>query len=92
MTKCVPYLLQEEIEKNAEALLAEYALARCVVVEPPIAIDDIVEKHLKIGIDFADAHEFFGVQRSGFGIEPDILGVILFDEKRIVIRRSSSVN
>ena len=57
-------------------------------IEPPIAIDDIIEKHLKIGIDFDDAHEFFGVPRSGFGFEPDILGAILFDEKRIVIDES----
>lgn len=33
------------IEKDAQALLAEYAHARGVVIKPPIAIDDIIEKY-----------------------------------------------
>src|SRR3981081_1500178 len=44
MTKFVSYVSDEAIEKDAQALLAEYAHARGVVIEAPIAIDDIVEK------------------------------------------------
>ena len=65
--------------EDAQALLAEYAHARGVMIEPPIPIDDIVEKHLKIGIEFDDTHRLFGVPRSGIGFDPDILGAIFFD-------------
>jgi hypothetical protein len=88
MTKFVSYVSDETIEKDAQALLADYAHQRGVVIEPPIAIDDIIEKHLKIGIEFDDTHRLFGVPRSGIGFDPDILGAIFFDQKRIVIDES----
>ena len=37
--------------------------ARGVTIEPPIPIEDIVEKHLKLGIEFDDTHRLFGVPR-----------------------------
>ena len=46
----VAYVPDEMIEKDAQALLAEYARARGRAIEAPIPIDDIIEKHLKIGI------------------------------------------
>src|ERR1700677_2147622 len=88
MTKLVSYVSDEGIEKDAQSLLAEYAHARSVVIEPPIAIDDIIEKYLKIGIEFHDTHRLFGVPRPGIGFDPDILGAIFFDQKRIVIDES----
>ena len=63
MSKFVPYLSEEAIERDAAALLAEYAHARGVTIEPPIPIEDIVEKHLKLGIEFDDTHRLFGVPR-----------------------------
>ena len=90
MAKFVPYLAEEAIERNAEALLAEFAHARDVVIEPPILIEDIVEKHLKLGIEFDDTHDLFGIPRTGLDLSqgPDILGAMFFDEKRIVIDES----
>ena len=88
MTKFVSYVSDEAIENDAQALLAEYAHARGVTIKAPIPIDDIVEKHLKIGIEFDDMHRRFGVPRSGIGLDPDILGAIYFDKKRIVIDES----
>src|ERR1700683_2591906 len=88
MTKLVSYVSDEAIEKDAQSLLAEYAHARGVTIEAPIAIDDIIEKHLKIGIEFDDTHRLFGVPRSGIGFDPDILGAIFFEQKRIVIDES----
>jgi Zn-dependent peptidase ImmA (M78 family) len=78
----------EAIERDAQALLADYARERGVPIEAPIPIDDIIEKHLKIGIEFNDTHRLFGVPRSGIGFDPDILGAIFFDQKRIVIDES----
>jgi hypothetical protein len=88
MAKLVPYLSDEHIERDAAALLVEYEQARSVVIAPPIPIEDIVEKHLKLGIEFDDTHRRFGVPRSGSGLDPDILGAIFFDDARIVIDES----
>ena len=86
MTKKVPYMKEEHIEQEAAALLAEYARARSVVIVPPIPIEDILEKHLKLGIEFDDTHSLFGIPRSGK--DPDILGAMFFNEERIVIDES----
>jgi Zn-dependent peptidase ImmA (M78 family) len=86
MTKFIPFLAEEAIERDAAALLAEYAKARGIAIVPPIPIEDIVEKHLKLGIEFDDTHKLFSVPRSG--LNPDILGAIFFDDRRIVIDES----
>jgi hypothetical protein len=82
----VPYLAEEAIERDTAALLAEYGRARGIVLAPPIPIEDIVEKHLRLGVEFDDTHKRFGVPRCGR--EPDILGAIFFDAGRIVIDES----
>jgi hypothetical protein len=84
MTISVPYLSEEEIEEDAGALLAEYARARGISITPPVPIDDIVEKHLKLSLEFDDTHKLFGVPRNP-ARGPDILGAIFFDAARIVI-------
>src|SRR5258707_9621531 len=88
MPKKVPFLEEEQIERDAEALLAEYERARGVQVAPPVPIEDIVEKHLKLRVEFDDMHQMLGVPRSAPGRESDILGAILFNERRIVIDES----
>jgi hypothetical protein len=70
MSRFVPYLTEEAIERNAAALLAEYEHARGVTLESPIPIEDIVEKHLKLGIEFDDTHRRFGVPRTAPGQKP----------------------
>src|SRR3954468_9779381 len=88
MTLFVSYVSDEAIENNAQALLAEYADARGVSIEAPVPIDDIIEKHLKIGLEFDDMHRRFGVPRSGPTLDPDILGAIYFGDRHIVIDES----
>jgi Zn-dependent peptidase ImmA (M78 family) len=87
MTKFVPYLSVEQIERDADALLTEFAQARGVVITPPIPIEDIAEKHLKLRIEFDDMHRLFGVPRDPDG-DADILGAIFFDQRLIVIDES----
>ncbi len=65
MTKFVPYIAEEDIERDAAALLAEYAQARRIVIVPPIPIEYILEKHLKLGIEFDNTHSLFGVRARG---------------------------
>src|SRR6516225_4442386 len=88
MTLQVPYLAVEAIERDAEALLAQYAHARGSEIRAPIPIEDIVEKHLKLRIEFDDLHRLFDVPRSGPGRESDIFGAIWLDCGRIVIDES----
>jgi len=86
MSRLVPYLPEVAIEREAMALLTEYARARGVPIAPPIPIEDIVEKHLKLGIEFDDTHRLFGLPRSGR--DPDILGAMFFEDRRIVLDES----
>jgi hypothetical protein len=89
IAKFVPYLSEEQIERDAAGLLAEFAQAQEVVIEPPIPIDDIVEKHLKLSVEFNDTHRMFGIPRDPGG-DPDILGAIFLEERRIVVDESPS--
>jgi Zn-dependent peptidase ImmA (M78 family) len=79
---------EDAIERDAEALLAQYAHARGSEIRAPIPIEDIVEKHLKLRIEFDDLHRLFDVPRSGPGRESDIFGAIWLDCGRIVIDES----
>ncbi|MBV1695060.1 MAG: hypothetical protein KGP27_11415, partial [Hyphomicrobiales bacterium] len=88
MAKRVPYLHEEQIERDAAALLADYERSRGVTILRAVPIEDIVEKHLKLGIEFDDMHQLLRVPRSGLGLDPDILGAMFFDEGRIVIDAS----
>ena len=88
MGKKVPYLKEEQIERDAAALLAQYEQARGVKISPAVPIEDIVEKHLKLGVEFDDMHRLLNHPRSGQGLDSDILGAIFFDERRIVIDES----
>ena len=83
----VPFLTEKQIERDAEALLAEFANKRGNRVFLPIPIEDIVEKHLKLRVEFDDLHGSFGVPRSA-GQDAVVLGAIVFDERRIVIDES----
>jgi hypothetical protein len=87
MDRSVPFLPETAIERDATALLTEYAHARGVSITPPIPIEDIVEKHLKLRIEFDDTHKLFRIPRDP-DRGADILGAIFFDEARIVIDES----
>jgi hypothetical protein len=86
VTGVFPYLSEDAIERDAEDFLAEYAQARGVVIEPPIPIEDIVEKHLKLRVEFDDIHRLLGSPRSEF--LPVILGAMVFKDRRIVVDES----
>jgi Zn-dependent peptidase ImmA (M78 family) len=87
MSRFIPFLSEAAIERDAAALLAEYAHGRGVPIAPPIPIEDIVEKHLKLRIEFDDTHKLFGIPRAP-ECDADVLGAIFFDEARIVIDES----
>ena len=81
----VPYIAEETIERDAEALLAQYAHAKGVEIRAPIPIDDIVEKYLKLRVEFNDLRRLFGFPG---GRKPDIFGAIWLKSGEIVIDES----
>ena len=86
MLNPLPYIEKELLEKRSFGLLNYYYAARHIAFTPPIPIEDIIENHLKIGIEFDDMHTRLDVPRSG--VEPDILGAIIFNDRRILIDES----
>lgn len=78
MGRFVPYLADEAIERNAASLIGEFERARGVTIEPPIPVEDIVEKYLKLRIEFDDMHARHNAPRPPNG-QPDILGAIYGD-------------
>jgi hypothetical protein len=85
MPKKVPYLTSS----GSSATLRRYWPNTSKLVASSstrqVPIEDIVEKHLKLGIEFDDMHRLLDHRRSGLGRDPDILGAMFFDERRIVI-------
>ncbi len=86
MTIRVKYLPKGSIEKNAEALLAEFAHDRSLRLEPPVPIEDIIEKHLKLRIEFDSLHYVLDVPQEE--LEPDIFGALWVDRREIWIDQS----
>ena len=78
MSQGLPYLSEAAIERDAAQLLAEFAQARRVTLAPPIPIEDVIEKHLRLRIDFDDLHALHTVPRPASG-ETAILGAIYGD-------------
>jgi hypothetical protein len=88
MTISVPYLADDEIERAADSLLADFVRKRGDIVGSAVPIDDVAEKHLRLGIEFDDLHARFEVPRPPRARDSDILGALLLDERRIVIDES----
>jgi hypothetical protein len=80
----VRYLPEKTIESDAEALLAEFAQEYSVTLRAPIPIDEIVEKHLKLTIDFDDLRRVLDLPPVT-GPEPDVLGALWVDRREIFI-------
>lgn len=84
----VPYIREDVIERDAEALLGEFSHARGIEVRAPIPIEDIIRKYLKLRVEFDDLHRRLGVPRSGLGLDTDIFGAIWIESRLIVIDES----
>jgi hypothetical protein len=84
MPRRVPFLREEQIERDAMGLLAKFERATGCKFLRTVPIEGIVEKHLKLGVEFDDMHRLLGVLRSN-GAESDILGAIFIEERRILI-------
>ena len=81
----VKFLREDEIEKDAELLLAEY---EDTIGEPsklPVPVDDITTHHLALWLGFDDLHKT--LNRPMLRGQPDILGAIWVEKELVLIDR-----
>jgi Zn-dependent peptidase ImmA (M78 family) len=82
----VRFLSEDEIEKEAELLLAEYAETSGAELKLPVPVDEITTYHLALRLGFADLHEALRIPM--LRDQPDILGAIWFETEAILIDHS----
>lgn len=83
----IPYLSKQTIERYTKNFLSEYAHKNSLQLKPPIPIDDIAEKHLKLIIEFDDIHDLCKRPRP-IHRDADILGALLYEDRLILIDKS----
>ena len=79
----VRYLSEDEIEKEAELLLAEYAETTGAPFKLPVPVEEITTYHLALRLGFGDLHETLGIPM--LRDQPDVLGAIWVDMEAILI-------
>jgi Zn-dependent peptidase ImmA (M78 family) len=82
----VRYLSEDEIEKEAELLLAEYVETTGAPFKLPVPVEEITTYHLALRLGFANLHETLRIPM--LRDQPDILGAIWFDTEVVLIDRS----
>lgn len=86
MTIQVRYLTEDEIERDAELLLAEYEETAGEPIKLPVPVEAITTYHLALQLGFADLHETLGIPM--LREQPDILGAIWIDKEEVLIDQS----
>jgi hypothetical protein len=81
----VKYLTEDEIEKDAKLLLAEYEDTIGEPIKLPVPIDDITTYHLALRLGFDDLHKT--LNRPMLRGQPDILGAIWVEKELVLIDR-----
>lgn len=87
MNVAVPFLSENDIERAAASLLVDFGdLRNGGKIKPPVAVEKILEKHLKLTLDFDDLHERLGLPREGD--EPEVLGALWAETGEVFIDQS----
>ena len=81
----VKFLREDEIEKDAELLLAEYEDTIGEPIKLPVPVDDITTYHLALQLGFDDLHKT--LNRPMLRGQPDILGAIWVEKELVLIDR-----
>ena len=85
MSITVPFLSEAEIERAALTLLCEAGLHGIKGPQLIIPVENVLEKHLKLSLDFDDLHAKLGVPL--LGSEPEILGALWVHSREVVNTR-----
>jgi hypothetical protein len=89
MAIAVPFLSEREIELAATRLLVEVevgGLRNGGRIKPPVQIEEVLEKHLGLTLDFDDLHGKLGISRDGE--EPEVLGALWAETGEVFIDES----
>lgn len=81
----VKYLTEDEIERDAKLLLAEYEDTAGEPIKLPVPVSDITTYHLALRLGFDDLHKI--LNRPMLNGQPDILGAIWVDKELVLIDR-----
>ena len=81
----VKFLTEDEIEKDAKLLLAEYEDTMGEPIKLPVPVDDITTYHLALRLGFDDLHKT--LNRPLLRSQPDILGAIWVEKELVLIDR-----
>lgn len=82
----VKYLSEDAIESDVECLLGDYMYRRGLSLTPPVPVEEILETHLKLTLDFDNLHVKLGIPMQGD--EPDVLGALWVDTREVFIDES----
>ena len=80
MTINVKFLSEQQIERDAQALLSAYFHELGKPVQIPVPAEDILELHLGLSLDFDDLQSVLGI--------PDVLGALWADKREVFIDQS----
>ena len=86
MLPMVEELCETDIEDSANQLLSQYAQQMGKEIITPITIEDILERHLRLSLDFDDLHARLGVPM--VGNEPQVLGALYAETGEVYIDQS----
>ncbi len=86
MAKKFKPLSKGDIEGAADKLLAEYQRASGTNLTLPIPVEDLLERHLELTLDFDDLHARLGVPM--MGDEPEVLGALWVNSREVFIDQS----
>jgi hypothetical protein len=79
----VQYLSEDEIEREADLLLAEYAETIGALFKFPVPVDEITTYHLALRLGFANLHETLRIPV--LRDHPDVIGAIWIDAEAVLI-------
>ncbi len=86
MAISVPFLSDEEIEAAALSLHREVGWLRSNSGDSVVPVEDTLEKHLDLSLDFDDLHQKLGIPMSGS--EPEIFGALWANSREVFIDQS----
>jgi hypothetical protein len=82
----VPFLSAHEIENEAALLLAEFHVSRGRILAAPVPVEEVLEAHLKLALNFDDLHTRLGIPMTG--AEPEVFGALWVKSREVFVDQS----
>jgi len=82
----VPFLSAHEIENEAAVLLAEFNVSRGRNLVAPVPVEEVLEAHLKLALNFDDLHTRIGIPMTGAA--PEVFGALWVKSREVFVDQS----